>query len=135
MKLSRRCRKSLSRDSRPEGWLRVRLAGVTLDSVYVCTYDLNVPVEVPDWTWDPQKARANRRKHGVSFAEALIALEDPLALTIPDRTRDEERLVTIGLNAEGTLIVVAWSPLEQGGRILSARKATPRERRSYEEKP
>jgi uncharacterized protein len=135
MKLSRRCRKSLSRDSRPEGWLRVRLAGVTLDSVYVCTYDLNVPVEVPEWTWDPQKARANRRKHGVSFAEALIALEDPLALTIPDRTRDEERLVTIGLNAEGTLIVVAWSPLEQGGRILSARKATPRERRSYEEKP
>jgi uncharacterized DUF497 family protein len=65
-----------------------------------------VPDEVPGWTWDPEKARSNWRKHGVSFADAVTALEDPLA----------------------------WIPLERGGRIVSARKATPRERRSYEEK-
>lgn len=88
---------------------------------------------VPEWTWDPGKARANLRKHGVSFAEAVIALEDPLALTVPDRTREEERLVTVGQESEGRLIVVAWVPRGGGGRILSARKATSRERRSYEE--
>jgi hypothetical protein len=90
---------------------------------------------VPGWTWDTEKARANLRKHGVPFAEALVVLEDPLALTVPDRTRTEERLVTIGRDAEGVLLVVAWISYESGGRILSARKATPRERRSYAEEP
>jgi hypothetical protein len=88
---------------------------------------------VPEWTWDPEKARTNLRKHGVSFAEAVIALEDPLALTVPDRMREEERLVTVGQESDGRLIVVAWVSRGRGGRILSARKATPRERRSYEE--
>lgn len=60
-------------------------------------------------------------------------LEDPLALTVPDRTRGEERIVTIGQSSEETLVVVAWIPQGRGGRILSARKATRRERRSYEE--
>jgi uncharacterized protein len=59
-----------------------------------------VPDEVPRWSWDPEKARSNRRKHGVSFADAVIALEDPLALTVPDRTRGEERLVTIGQDSK-----------------------------------
>jgi uncharacterized DUF497 family protein len=102
--------------------------------VYERTYTIAVPHEVPEWTWDPEKARSNRRKHGISFADAVIALEDPLALTVPDRTRGEERLVTMGQDSEGKLIVVAWIPREVGGRIVSARKATPRERRSYEEK-
>jgi uncharacterized DUF497 family protein len=92
-----------------------------------------VPSEVPEWTWDPEKASANRRKHGVSFAEAVVVLEDPLALTIPGRTRGEERSVTIGQSSEERLVVVAWIPQGRGGRILSARMATPRERRSYEE--
>jgi uncharacterized DUF497 family protein len=90
--------------------------------------------EQSEWTWDSRKARANRRKHGVSFAEAVIALEDPLAITVPDETRAEERFVTLGQDSEGRLIVVAWLPWEGGGRIISARKAAPRERRSYEEK-
>jgi hypothetical protein len=84
-------------------------------------------------TWNIEKARENLQKHSVAFADAVTALEDPLALTIPDRTRDEERFVTIGLAADGTLLVVAWTPSGTGGRILSARKATRRERRSYEE--
>jgi uncharacterized DUF497 family protein len=93
-----------------------------------------VPDEVQEWTWDPEKARSNRRKHGVSFADAVTALEDPLALTVPDKTRTDERFVTMGQDSEGKLIVIAWIPLERGGRIVSARKATPRERRSYERK-
>ena len=93
-----------------------------------------MPDEVPEWRWDPEKARLNRGKHGVSFAEAVIALEDALALTVPDRTRGEERLATIGQDSEVRIIVIAWISLERGGRIISARKATPRERRSYEEK-
>ena len=64
---------------------------------------------VPEWTWDLEKARANLRKHGVSFAEAVIALEDPLALTVPDRKREEERLATVGQESEGRLIVVPGS--------------------------
>jgi hypothetical protein len=94
-----------------------------------------VPNERAEWTWDLQKARANRRKHGVSFAEAIVALQDPLATTVTDEARAEERFVTIGQDSEGRLIVVVWLPREPGGRIISARKATPRERRSYEEKP
>ncbi|HEU5249736.1 MAG TPA: BrnT family toxin [Thermoanaerobaculia bacterium] len=94
-----------------------------------------MPDEVPEWTWDPEKARSNRHKHGVSFPEAVAALEDPLALTVRDRARHEERLVTLGQDSEGRLIVVVWIQLERGGRIISARKATPRERRSYEEGP
>jgi hypothetical protein len=92
-----------------------------------------VPDEAPEWIWDPEKARSNRRKHGVSFAEAVIALEDQLALTVPDRSRGEERLVTVGQAGEAMLLVVVWSPVGRGGRIISARRATTRERRSYEE--
>jgi uncharacterized DUF497 family protein len=103
--------------------------------VYVCAYNLRVPDEVPEWTWNIDKARGNLRKHGVAFAEAVTALEDPFALTIPDRARGEERFVTIGLAADGSLLVVVWSPGGAGGRILSARTATRRERRNYEEEP
>ena len=94
-----------------------------------------VPDEVPEWKWNIEKARENLRKHGVAFAEAVTALEDPLGLTIPDRARGEERFVTIGLAADRSLLVVVWSPGGLGGRILSARRATRRERRNYEEEP
>lgn len=94
-----------------------------------------MPDEVPEWTWNTEKARRNLQKHGVAFADAVTALEDPLALTIPDGTRDEERFVTIGLALDGALLVVVWSPRGSGGRILSARRATRRERRNYEEEP
>ena len=103
--------------------------------MYVCTYNSCVPDEEPERTWSIDKARGNLRKHGVAFAEAVSALEDPLALTIPDRARGEERFATLGLAAGGALLVVAWSPRGTGGRILSARRATRRERRRYEEEP
>jgi len=80
-----------------------------------------VPEEVPEWTWDPEKARLNRRKHGLSFAEAVIALEDPLALTVPDRARDEERLVPSGRTRKGGSLS---SPgFRWGGAAGSSRRA------------
>ena len=103
--------------------------------MYVCTYDSVVPDEVPEWIWNIEKARGNLQKHGVAFADAVTALEDPLALTIPDRARGEERFVTIGLAADGALLVVVWTHGGTGDRILSARTATRRERRNYEEEP
>lgn len=85
------------------------------------------------WRWDPEKAVENRRKHRVGFAEAVIALSDPLALTVPDEQRNEPRMVTIGADSSGRLLVVAWAPRGPGGRIVSARRATARERSYYEE--
>jgi uncharacterized DUF497 family protein len=60
--------------------------------------------------WDPAKARANFAKHGVRFADAVIALEDDSALTIRDLSSEgEERWVTMGLDASGRLLVVVYT--------------------------
>ena len=83
--------------------------------------------------WSP--TRRGGTSNTARVPDAVTALEDPLALTIPDRAPGEERFVTIGLAAEGALLVVAWSPHGTGGRILSARRATRRERHRYEEEP
>jgi hypothetical protein len=85
--------------------------------------------------WDPAKAAANVRKHGVSFEEASTALADELAVTgaDPDHSKGGSRFVTFGISSAGRLLVVAHS--ERGERlcIISARLATKRERRIYEE--
>jgi uncharacterized DUF497 family protein len=84
--------------------------------------------------WDPAKARANFTKHGVRFADAVTALEDDSALTIPDLSpEDEERWVTMGLDAFGRLLVVVYTWRGERVRLISARQATPDERRQYEE--
>lgn len=90
---------------------------------------------LPGFEWDPDKAEENLRKHGVSFAEAATAFLDPLSLTVPDE-RDwgaELRFVLIGRSHRQRTLVVAHT--ERGGniRLISARLATPRERRSYEQ--
>ena len=83
--------------------------------------------------WDPHKARLNVAKHGVSFGEAASAFSDPLSLTRfdPDHSIDEERFLLLGASDQGRLLVVAHT--DRGGRIriISARLATRRERRSY----
>ena len=88
-----------------------------------------------EFEWDPQKARMNRQKHGVSFAEAATAFSDSLSATFPDpdHSRTEERHITIGLSTLGRLLIV--SHLERNGRvrIISARVLTRRERRQYED--
>jgi uncharacterized DUF497 family protein len=85
--------------------------------------------------WDAAKAASNLRKHGVSFHEAVTALEDPLATTYPDpdHSIEEHRFVTVGLSAKRRALVVAHTDRRGAVRIISARRATPRERRFHEE--
>jgi uncharacterized DUF497 family protein len=85
--------------------------------------------------WDPRRAAANLRKHGVSFEEATTALRDALALTgrDPDHSHGEARYITFGVSSRNRLLVVAHT--DRGGliRIIHARAATKSERRIYEE--
>ena len=85
--------------------------------------------------WDRSKDEANRRKHGVSFAEAATAFGDVLSITIPDpeHSEYEHRFVLIGVSARGRLFVVSHAERSNNIRIISARLAMRRERRSYEE--
>ena len=84
--------------------------------------------------WDPVKALSNARKHGVQFADAFAVLEDERALTMRDPSaHEEERWVTLGLDALGRVLVVVYAWRGESVRVISARKATPRERRRYEE--
>ena len=84
--------------------------------------------------FDPKKNEANIANHGVSLAEADGVLLDPLALTVEDDSTDGEvRYVTVGLNSVGTLMVVVWAERDDDVRLISARKAEPKERRAYEE--
>lgn len=83
------------------------------------------------YEWDAQKAASNTRKHGVSFADAVGALEDPQAVTIDDPHPSEERFVTIGTDFIGRVIVVCWTARGQQVRLISARQASKSERRFY----
>ena len=87
-----------------------------------------------DCEWDPAKARANFTKHRIHFADAVSALEDEPALTIRDlSSEDEERWITLGRDALGKILVVVYTWRGAKVRLISARFATPRERRQYEE--
>ena len=87
--------------------------------------------------WDPDKAEANRKKHGVSFDKAITAFDDPYALIAPDpehSTQTEVREWLIGKSDKGVVVVVFT--IRQPGpvhRIISAWNATKDERRRYEE--
>jgi uncharacterized protein len=86
--------------------------------------------------WDPAKAARNLATHSVSFDEASTVFGDPLAGTIQDprHSAEEQRLVTIGHSAGGLLIVVVHVERDSRTRIISARRATRRERKKYESK-
>ncbi len=85
--------------------------------------------------WDPSKAEANLRKHGVSFVEAATAFGDPLSLLWPDpeHSQGEQRYLVMGLSDAHRLVVVSFADREPMTRLISARLATKRERRRYEE--
>ena len=84
--------------------------------------------------WDPSKARANHVKHGVRFSDAELVLFDPNALAREDiRTEGEQRFVTVGSDTTGCILVVVYTYRGENIRIISARPATRKERRSYEE--
>jgi uncharacterized DUF497 family protein len=85
-------------------------------------------------TFDPRKNAANLKKHGISLTEGDGVLNDPLAVTVEDESaQGEHRFVTLGTNMFGSLRVVVWTPRGDDFRIISVRKAAPKERRNYEE--
>jgi uncharacterized DUF497 family protein len=90
------------------------------------------------FVWDESKNRSNRAKHKVSFETARLVFEDPLAMSIQDRiVEGQQRWQTLGLVGGAVVLLVAHTYEEESGeeviRIVSARKATPRERMLYEQ--
>ncbi len=87
-----------------------------------------------EFEWDPEKARLNLERHGVSFEEAASVFFDPLSLTIADpiHSVDENRFVIIGHSLMQRVLVVVHADRSDKIRIISARQATSAERRNYE---
>lgn len=96
------------------------------------------PAPVYEFEWDPGKAKANRRKHGVAFEEAATVFLDPRALSVYDTGHSdaEDRWLTLGVASVGRLLVVCHTFRDVSRRrvvvrIFSSRKATPKEVQSY----
>ena len=87
-----------------------------------------------EFEWDPQKAEANKRKHGISFHQAATIFGDPLAITFadPDHSLDEDRFLTFGLSRFNQMIVVSHVHRGEKLRIISARLLTRQEIKIYE---
>jgi uncharacterized DUF497 family protein len=85
------------------------------------------------YQWDKNKAASNLQKHGIEFADAVAVFSDDLAITIPDNRFDEDRFVTIGMDAFGRILVVVFTWRGEDIRLISARLAERRERKQYEE--
>lgn len=88
-----------------------------------------------DFEWDADKAAKNLTKHGISFHEAATIFGDPLAITYfdPEHSEDEDRFLTFGHSQRGRLIVVSHTDRNDQTRIISARQATRKEKKQYEE--
>ena len=84
--------------------------------------------------WDPEKARENEQKHGVTFLEASEVFDDDHSSTVrdPDHSADEERYLIFGMNKQGKHLVVSYTDRRDRIRLISARQMTARERRAYE---
>lgn len=87
------------------------------------------------FSWDPKKAEENLKAHRVDFREAATVFDDPLSATFPDTDHSvgERRFLIIGMSAPGRILVVSHTEIGDSIRIISARAATRRERRFYEE--
>jgi uncharacterized DUF497 family protein len=85
------------------------------------------------YQWDPNKAKSNLKKHNISFADAVGVFEDENAITIEDENENESRFITIGRDFLRRILVVVYTFRGMIIRIISARKATARERKIYEE--
>jgi len=85
------------------------------------------------YEWDPNKAKSNFKKHGIKFADAVGVFEDENAITIEDDHEKEDRFITIGMDFLSRILVVIYTFRDIVIRIISARKATARERKIYEE--
>jgi hypothetical protein len=90
----------------------------------------------PVFEWDSRKADENRRRHGVTFEEAVTAFADPLSVSVidPDHSNAlEARYILIGLSRRGRLLVVSHTERDIAIRLISARAATRHERDQYEQ--
>ena len=87
-----------------------------------------------EFEWDRLKAEQNRKKHGVSFDDAVTVFYDPFAATFddPDHSSGEQRLITIGYSSHDRLLVVVHAERGRNIRIISARPANARERKNHE---
>ncbi|MBI1321776.1 BrnT family toxin [bacterium] len=85
--------------------------------------------------WDDSKAVRNVEKHGVAFSEAATVFGDPFSITWhdPDHSADEDRFLTFGYSQSGKLLVVSHTDRGDYVRLISARIATRKERKLYEE--
>ena len=81
--------------------------------------------------WDPRKAAANARKHGIQFADAVLVFEDERAITLRDDAQNEQRWVTIGMDAVARVLTVVYTWRGDIIRLISARTATPNELWQY----
>jgi len=90
-----------------------------------------------NFEWDAKKALSNIKKHGISFEEAITAFDDPLVLILADDLHSDigDRYLLIGESNKQRILMVAFTEKEGKSRIVSARKATAKERRFYEEGP
>lgn len=88
-----------------------------------------------EFEWDDDKAASNLQKHGVSFPEAQTVFADPLSLTgyDPGHSDEEDRFITMGTSLDGRLLVISHTDRENRVRIISAREASRRERKDYED--
>lgn len=88
-----------------------------------------------EFEWDSEKAESNARKHGVTFDEASTVFGDPLSLLRhdPDHSAAEQRYLLLGMSNRRRLLVVAFAERPPRTRLISARRASRPERRSYEE--
>ena len=82
--------------------------------------------------WDKSKAKKNQLKHSISFSDTFAVFEDPNAVTIEDFRSDEQRYITIGMDAFGCILVVVYTWRNDNIRIISARKAVRSEVKQYE---
>lgn len=84
-------------------------------------------------TWDSIKAKSNFQKHKVRFSDAEPVFFDPMALTRNDDDAEgEQRFVSVGMSAMNKILVVVYTYRDEGIRLISARRATPKERKLYE---
>jgi uncharacterized DUF497 family protein len=91
----------------------------------------------PSFEWDEAKARINQQKHRVSFEEAVTVFGNPLAAIFPDpdHSHDEIREIIVGHSNRHRVLIVSFTERGSAVRIISARVATTRERRDYEDNP
>ena len=91
-------------------------------------------MENPEFEWDDEKAGTNLKKHDVGFEEGATIFNDLMIVTIPDpnHSKDEDRYISIGISVQGRLLVVVHTERAERIRLISCRKATSAERKSYE---